>query len=262
MLVRIPQAGRQGFAPPIDQDRTRRRLDRAARPHGGDLAIGDQHRLIGQIAPADRIEHQDVVNQGRGVVGGVQKLVGDIAHHVGGGLVLKGLQLGTVRLIPFRQERDSTGIGEEMIVAVQPHRRGRKAPALDEGQLDRLWPLRSVDLHGLAYADAGMAGRQKIDALVARRDQRIDIQLARQPGAAIGVVTLGPEGRLARIDHGFPMRDARAIDGKVLGRVALIGIAANGDGGRPMIGAEGHQFLILGHPAPEGHGHAIGHAPV
>src|SRR3954468_2337143 len=129
-----------------------------------------------------------MVDQGRRAVGWAEEAVGDIAHHVGGGLVLNVLQPGAGLFIAFGQERDGPGIAEEMIVLVEPDRRWREAEAGDEGELDGLGALGSFDLDRLADGDAGMAHGQEVDALATRRDQRLDIALAGEPWAAIAVV--------------------------------------------------------------------------
>ena len=81
-----------------------------------------------------------------------------------------------------------------------------------KASFDRLRTLRSDDLHRLPDGDAGMAARQQVDALVTGRDERVDIELTREPRAAIGVVALARERGRPLVDDGLPMGQAAAID--------------------------------------------------
>src|SRR4029079_16446678 len=142
VLVRIPQAGEQRLAAPVDHGPAGRSLDRARRAHGGDLAVGDQYRPAWEIFAGDRVEHQDIVDEGRRLVGRIEEAVGDILDHRRGRLVLDVLENGPGLLEALGQERDGAGVAEIMVVAVEPDGAGREAEALDEGELDRLRPLR------------------------------------------------------------------------------------------------------------------------
>ena len=262
MLVRIPQAGRQRLAPSVDQHRARGRLQRPAVAHGGHLALGDQHGAVGQVAPGDGIEQQHMVDQGRRVVGGAQELVRHVAHHVRRRRVLQRLQLRSGGLVPLGQQRDLAGVAEEAVVPVQPDRGTGEAQAVDEGQPDRPRTLRPLDPDRGAEAQPGVAGGQEVEALVPRRRQGVHVDLAGEPGSAIGAVPAAGEGRLAGIHHGLPVGHAPGVDGEALRRVPLVGIAAHGQRGGPAIGAQGHELVVLGHPSPQGHGHAVGQPAV
>ena len=58
------------------------------------------------------------------------------------------------------------------------------------------------------------------------------------------------------------MRNSAGIDVEVLGRIALIGKTANGDGRRPTVRAESDQLVILGDPAAQLHRHSVRGLPV
>src|SRR6476619_8323703 len=136
-----------------------------------------------------------MINQVRSSVRRREKAVRNVLDHGGGCLILDVLQLRPGFLIALRQYRNDPGIPEEAIVGVKPHRRRRKAKALDEGELEGLGALRSVDLHRLADGDRAMAVGQEIDAFVTCGYQCIDVLLAGQERPAVSAVSLARERR-------------------------------------------------------------------
>ena len=104
---------------------------------------------------------------------------------------------------------------------------------------DVFGPAGTIDLNRRPETEGCVAGREEVNSFLARGDERLDVILTRQPGPAVGVVALRSERRRAGIDGGLPMGDAVAVDAEVLGRVAGVGEAADGDGRRAAIGRRG-----------------------
>ena len=186
----------------------------------------------------------------------------DVAHHRGGGLVLDGLERGAERFVAERQQRKLAGGAEKAVFAIEPNGRRREAITRNERQFHRSLSRRSADLGGLPDGDAGVARGQQVEPLVARRHQRFDVALTRQPRATVSVVAPEAEGCRSGIDHRFPMRAAAGIDRKILGGVARIGKSTDRQRGGPAIAADGHQLIGLGHPAAQRHRHAVGDAAI
>ena len=79
------------------------------------------------------------------LIGRAEELVGDIANHGRGRLVLNRFEFRPCLLKPLGQQRDYSRKTEIMIVGVEPHRAGREAEAFDIRQLDCLGTARLAD---------------------------------------------------------------------------------------------------------------------
>src|ERR1700753_3129667 len=101
----------------------------------------------------------------------------DSTHHESCRVILQSFELWAASFVPFRQQGNHPRGAKKMSIAVNPNRRGRKAVAAKESQLDRLRAVRAVDLNRLVESDTGMSGRQKVDSLITRSDQSFDIHL-------------------------------------------------------------------------------------
>ena len=182
----------------------------------------------------------------------------NIAHHHGLCRVLHFFQFRPGLFVASRQQRDNPGVPEIAVILVEPHGRRCESRARDVGELHRFFARRPVYFSRGADGNGRPSTGQQVNALIPRLDERVDIQCAGEPRAAIAAIALVAQRRAALINGGLPACDALVIYIEVFGRVAGIGIAPDDNRCRMAVGSQRRCLVGLRNPAAQRHRHTVG----